>query len=249
MRKFSIRPTLRLKGRKFKGLRGWSGKPLHPPLTDFPIVAYVFAAAFDVLSVIGDNDNTWARELWHAGAFAFIGGAAVSGFTVLTGLWDAWKSSEAGTQVRRTINTHATIMVTVTALALADIAWRLNDYHTKAVTPATIAVLSEIIALLVSLGATFGGTLVYDYGFNVETAGDNPVWHKSEEDVYPGKHSQPASRAAKGSAESHDRPVTVPNLEERGATEHRSCPAELSAAGHQSSPHVRRNFTTKRRQS
>ena len=41
MRKFSIRPTLTLKGRTFKGLRGWSGKPLHPPLTDFPIVAYV----------------------------------------------------------------------------------------------------------------------------------------------------------------------------------------------------------------
>ena len=33
MRKFSVRPTLTLRGRKFKGLRGWSGKPTHPPLT------------------------------------------------------------------------------------------------------------------------------------------------------------------------------------------------------------------------
>jgi hypothetical protein len=49
-------------------------------------------------------------------------------------------------------------------------------------------VLSVVIALLVSFGATFGGTLVYDYGFNVETAGDDPVWHKSDTDVYPGKH-------------------------------------------------------------
>jgi uncharacterized membrane protein len=188
VRKFSVRPTLTLKGRTFKGLRGWSGKPLHPPLTDFPIAAYVFAAVFDVSSDIGGKHHTWARELWHAGTFTFIGGAAVSVLAALTGLWDAWRSSEAGTQARRTINTHATIMVTVTVLALADIAWRLNDYHTRLVTPPAIAVLSVVIALLVAVGATFGGSLVFEYGFNVETAGDDPVWHVSETDVLPGHH-------------------------------------------------------------
>jgi uncharacterized membrane protein len=188
MRRFSVRPTLTLRGRKFKGLRGWSGKPLHPPLTDFPIAAYVLSAVFDVISIVGGTDHAWARELFHAGTFAFIGGAAVSVLAALTGLWDAWKSSEAGTQARRTINTHATIMITVTVLALADLAWRLNDYHTCAYTPAGIVVLSVVIAALVSVGATFGGTLVYDYGFNVETAGDHPAWHKSEQDVLPGQH-------------------------------------------------------------
>jgi uncharacterized membrane protein len=189
MRKFSIRPTLTLKGRTFKGLRGWSGKPLHPPLTDVPITAYMFGAAFDVISVVGGKDHDWARELWHAGTYVFVGGVAVSVFAALTGLWDAWKSSEAGTQARRTINTHATIMLTVTVLAVADLAWRLNDYHTEPVTPTAIAALSVVIALLVSLGATFGGSLVYEYGFNVETAGDHPVWHKSEKDVFPGEHA------------------------------------------------------------
>jgi uncharacterized membrane protein len=190
VRKFSVRPTLTFKGRTFKGLRGWSGKPLHPPLTDFPITAYVLAAAFDVISIIGGKDHEWAREFWHAGTYVFIGGAAVSVFAALTGLWDAWKSSEAGTQARRTINTHATIMVSVTVLALADIGWRLNDYHTEPVTPVGIVVLSVVIALLVSVGATFGGSLVYEYGFNVETAGDHPVWHKSESDVFPGQHDK-----------------------------------------------------------
>ena len=187
MRRFSVRPPLTMKGRTFKGLRGWSGKPLHPPLTDLPIAAYVLAAAFDVISAIAGKDHTWARELWHAGAYLFVGGAAVSVLAALTGLWDAWKSSEAGTQARRTINTHATIMITVTVLALADIAWRLNDHNTAAVTPGGIALLSVVIALLVSVGATYGGSLVYDYGFNVETAGDHPVWHKSETDVFPGQ--------------------------------------------------------------
>jgi len=84
-------------------------------------------------------------------------------------------------------------MVTVTLLALADIAWRLNDYHTHHVTR-WIMILSVVIALLVSLGATFGGSLVYEYGFNVETAGDNPVWHRSETDVFPGEDNKEASR-------------------------------------------------------
>jgi uncharacterized membrane protein len=188
MRKFSIRPTMTYRGRTFKGLRGWSGKPLHPPLTDIPIGAYVAAAVLDVISAIGGDDHRWARELWHAATFVFIGGLAVSVLTALTGLWDAKNSSEAGTQARRTINTHATIMVTVTVLAIIDVILRLNAYNTELVTPAGIAVLSAVIALLVSLGAMFGGTLVYDYGFNVETAGDSPVWHKSETDVLPGQH-------------------------------------------------------------
>jgi hypothetical protein len=39
VRKFSVRTTPTLKGRTFKGLRGGSGKPTHPPQTDFPIAA------------------------------------------------------------------------------------------------------------------------------------------------------------------------------------------------------------------
>src|SRR3954447_5727785 len=107
MSKFAFRPTLTLRGRQFRGRRGWSGKPLHPPLTDFPIAAYVLAAVFDVVSMFGGDDHRWARELWHGATWVFIGGAAVSVFAALTGFWDAWKSSDAGTQARRTINTHA----------------------------------------------------------------------------------------------------------------------------------------------
>jgi uncharacterized membrane protein len=188
MRKFSVRPTLRLKGRKFKGLRGWSGKPLHPPLTDIPIAAYVLAAGFDVVSVVAGDGHDWAGDLWHAGTYAFLGGVAVSVLAALTGLWDAWKSSEAGTQARRTINTHATIMVTVTVLAIVNLVWRLNAYNTEPVTPVAIMVLSVVVALLVALGATFGGAMVFEYGFNVETAGDHPAWHRSEIDVFHGEH-------------------------------------------------------------
>src|SRR5207237_1440246 len=57
--------------------------------------------------------DAWAREFFHAATYTFIGGAVVSVFAALTGLFDAWRSSEAGTQARRTINAHATIMLTV----------------------------------------------------------------------------------------------------------------------------------------
>jgi uncharacterized membrane protein len=182
--------VLTLRGRKFKGLRGWAGKPLHPPLTDIPIAAYVLAATFDVISVIGGDDHGWGYEFWHAATYTFIGGAVVSVLAAVTGAFDWWKSSEPGTQARRTINTHATTMILVTVLALVDIAWRLNSYNTEASTPVALAVLSVVIALLVSVGATYGGSLVFDYGFNVETAGDHPVWHKSEDDVFPGQHGE-----------------------------------------------------------
>jgi len=186
MRRFSVRPAITLRGRTFKGPRGWAGKPFHPPLTDFPVAAYVLAAAFDVISVVGGDDHGWAHDFWHAGTYAFIGGAIVSVLAALTGLFDWLRSSEPGTQARRTANTHATIMVTVTILALADIALRLSAYNTELSTPPGIMVLSLVIAGLVSWGATYGGSLVFDYGFNVETAGDSPVWHRSEEDVFPG---------------------------------------------------------------
>ena len=188
MRRFSVRPSVTLKGRKFKGLRGFAGKPFHPPLTDIPIGAYLLAAVFDVISVIGGKTHAWGHDFWHAGTYAFVGGAIVSVFTALTGLFDWLRSSEAGTQARRTANTHATIMLTVTALAVVDIVLRLNGYHTDVSTPVGIMILSVVIAALVSLGATYGGSLVFDYGFNVEAAGDSPVWHPSETDVLPGEH-------------------------------------------------------------
>jgi hypothetical protein len=45
-----IKPAITLKGRKFKELSGWSGKPLHPPLTDFPVTCYVLVGLFDIIS-------------------------------------------------------------------------------------------------------------------------------------------------------------------------------------------------------
>jgi uncharacterized membrane protein len=185
MRKFSFRPALTISGRKNKGLRGLAGKPFHPPLTDIPVGAYMLAAAFDVLSLLTDGDL--AHDLFRAATFALIGGAVVSVFAAATGIADwAWSTSK-GTQARRTANAHGLTMITVTVVVLASIALRLGVYDDEVATPVLAALLTVVAAGLTTLGGALGGTLVFDYGFNVETAGDSPVWHESETDVLPGQ--------------------------------------------------------------
>lgn len=184
-RRFSFRPALTLRGRAFKGPRGWAGKPLHPPLTDVPVGGYVLAAAFDLISVVGGDHEAWARDFYRAASFALIGGAVLSVFAALTGFWDR-KTTERGTQARRTVNAHALTMVTVTVLVLVGIAVRAIWFWDEQSTPFIALVLTVLAAALTFLGGTLGGSLAYDYGFNVETAGDHPVWHRSETDVFPG---------------------------------------------------------------
>ena len=128
-RLFSIRPTWSLKGRRFQGLRGFTGKPFHPPLTDFPIVCYTLAAVFDLISFFSDEIDPKAHDFFVAATFVMVAGFIVSLGAALTGFMDWWKgiprdrkSGPIGTakhtQVWRTINWHATVMLTVTAITL-----------------------------------------------------------------------------------------------------------------------------------
>ena len=77
-------------------------------------------------------------------------------------------------------------MIFVTTLALVDVALRLRVYNTRSHPTVPILVLSIMVSVLVAVGATFGGSLVFEHGFNVENAADSPAWHVSETDVMPG---------------------------------------------------------------
>jgi uncharacterized membrane protein len=189
MRHFSFRPSFTVRGRTFKGIRGWSGKPLHPPLTDIPVGAYMLAAAFDVISFAAGEEQPWARDFYRAASFVLIGGAIVSVLAACTGFWDWLRSTEPGTQARRTANAHAVTMVTVTLLIAVGIAVRATSFWDEPATPLVALCLSIGAAALTAVGAALGGTMVFDYGFNVETAGDSPVWHRSESDELPRRGS------------------------------------------------------------
>ena len=88
-RLFSIKPGITLRGRKFLGIRGWNGKPTHPPLTDFPIVCYVVAALFDVVSWLGwfgDGGRFTSRDLFRAATLVLLVGFVVSLATATDGV-------------------------------------------------------------------------------------------------------------------------------------------------------------------
>jgi uncharacterized membrane protein len=149
----------------------------------------MLAAAFDVISAIG-NDEEWARDFYRAASFCLIAGAGVSVLTALTGFWDWLRSTEPGTQARRTVNAHAVTMVTVTVLILAGVAVRVFAFWDEPSTPGVALAFTLVAAALTVIGGSIGGSIAYDYGFNVETAGDHPVWHRSEVDVFPGEQDR-----------------------------------------------------------
>ncbi len=196
---FSIKPTLTLRGRKFHGIRGWSGKPSHPPLTDFPIVCYILAAVFDVVSFVTADDDSVslvAHDFNRAATFVLVAGAIVSVGTAITGFWDWWKGMPRDTstgligkaehtQVWRTANWHMAVMLTVTALVVVDLILRFAAFDEHS-TGAAVMVLSVVIAGLVAMGAAYGGALVFEYQFNVEPLKGSTAWNETEEDQFPG---------------------------------------------------------------
>lgn len=183
MRRFSFRPLLEFRGRKFKGLRGFAGKPFHPPLTDVTVGAYTIAPLLLVIAFIFQGSD-WAGDVHKAGAWVLLIGGISSLATALTGFAD-WLNTQKGTQVRRMANAHAWTMIVLTLVVLFSL-WYIflaNDGRYFEAPSAMTLVLSLVIGALVTIGGTMGGSLTYDWGFNVETATDHPVWHPSERDV------------------------------------------------------------------
>jgi len=188
---YSIRPTWSLKGRRFQGVRGFTGKPFHPPLTDFPIVCYTLAALFDVISFFSDPGEPRSRDFFVAATFVMVPGYAVGLLAVITGFWDWWKGiprdRKTGwlgrakhTQVWRTINWHATVMVTVQVVTFLNLIQRIPNFAAHGQTQFMWLVFSVVGAALVLFGAAYGGTLVFEYGFNLENVEE--VWKESEQD-------------------------------------------------------------------
>ncbi len=178
MGRFAFRSALTLEGREFRGLRGWRGKWFHPPLTDVPVGAYTVAAALDVVAFIvartGLFEGTISpRDLYVAAGLTMLTGAAVSLLTALTGFSD-WLTTQRGSHVRKAANAHAWTMITMTVLVLADLYVRFVVEAERTTPSVLVLVLSIAVFLLLLIGATIGGSLVYDYAFNVENPGEAP---------------------------------------------------------------------------
>jgi uncharacterized membrane protein len=166
MKRISAGDALRFRGRKFFGpLRGFQGKPFHPPLTDIPVGAYVIAPILDAVAYGGRN-SAWGHDVYLAAGYTLLAGAAFSVLTALTGVAD-WTKTRPDTPVRRMANAHGLTMVLVTVLVMANLAVRFLGEPT--VTSAGLLGLSAAIFVLTLFGGMIGGSLVYDHGMRVNT--------------------------------------------------------------------------------
>jgi uncharacterized membrane protein len=82
-----------------------------------------------------------------------------------------------------------TAMLTVTAIVIADIIIRLLQFDDGYANFSTM-ILSLLAGVLVSYGAAYGGSLVYDYQFNVESLDGSTAWDETETDQLPGDKTQ-----------------------------------------------------------
>ena len=173
-------------------------RPFHPPFTDFPVAAYVFAAAFDVISAIGGpRHSSWAAQFWHAGTFVLVAGLCLCLLTMLTGFADLVRFSGYRPGAMRTIVTHVVVMAGVFMIGSGDVAWRLAGYHSQASTPAGILIVSLAAAAGVCLGAAHGGKLVFRYGVGVQAGASAPVPVRASAPLMSGQPARHRSRRAR----------------------------------------------------
>lgn len=150
-------------------VRGWPGKPSHPPLTDASIGAYTVGVAMLVAGKLGLQD----RQMAYGSLIAISGGLLLAAPTALTGLLD-WLQLEKGTPRRTTATIHLVTMVTATLVfAGAWLAQRPGYVHGKVETLGLVLGLAA--EALLTIGGYIGGTLVFAYGVRVVGRKDAPL--------------------------------------------------------------------------
>jgi uncharacterized membrane protein len=150
-------------------LKGWPGKPSHPPLTDASIGAYTVGVAMLVVGALGVEEEQMA----HGSLLAIGGGLSLALPTALTGLLDRLDIPK-GTPARTTATVHLVAMLTATLLfALAFLA-QLDGYDNGHVETLGLAVGLAAEAVL-TLGGYLGGTIVFVYGVRVLKRPETPV--------------------------------------------------------------------------
>jgi uncharacterized membrane protein len=142
-------------------LKGWPGKPSHPPLTDASIGAYTVGVAMLVLGALGVEEEQMA----HGSLLAIGGGLALAAPTALTGLLD-WLDLPKGSPARKVATIHLFTMVLATVLFALTFIAQLDGYKDD-----QVETLGWILGLgaegLLAAGGYIGGTLAFVYGVRV----------------------------------------------------------------------------------
>jgi uncharacterized membrane protein len=150
-------------------IKGFTGKPSHPPLTDASIGAYTVGVAMLVLGALGVEEEQMA----HGSLLAISGGLVLALPTALTGLLD-WLDIEKGTPARTMATIHLVTMLGATVLFALTWIVQLDGYKDDVVkTGAWILGLGA--ESLLAAGGYIGGSLVFVYGVRVLKRRETPV--------------------------------------------------------------------------
>src|SRR5256714_1065534 len=140
-------------------IRGWAGKPSHPPLTDASIGAYTVGVAMLLAGKLGLQD----RQMAYGSLIAISFGLLLAAPTALTGLLD-WLKLEKGTPRRTTATVHLVTMVTATLVfAGAWLAQRPGYDHGKIETLGLALGLAAEALLALGLGIAYVGVAVWGF--------------------------------------------------------------------------------------
>jgi uncharacterized membrane protein len=150
-------------------IKGWPGKPSHPPLTDASIGAYTVGVAMLVLGASGVEEEQMA----HGALLAIGGGLVLALPTALTGLLD-WLDIPKGTPVRTTATVHLFTMLTATVVFAVAFVTQIDGYDHGQVKTLGLVFGVAAEALLVA-GGYLGGTIVFVYGNRVLGRPETPV--------------------------------------------------------------------------
>jgi uncharacterized membrane protein len=150
-------------------VKGSSGKPLHPPLTDVSVGTYTLGVAALTAGMAGLQ----TPQMAHAALTAISFGLLLAAPTAITGLLD-WLDIPSATPARTTATIHLVVMVATTVLfALTWLAQRPGYNHDEI---RTLGLMLGIVAEgFLAVGGNIGGANVFVCGIRVLKGANTPV--------------------------------------------------------------------------
>jgi uncharacterized membrane protein len=182
-------------------VKGFPGKPSHPPLTDASIGTYTAGAVMLLLGALGVEETPMA----HGALLAISLGLLLAVPTALTGLLD-WLGLAKGTPVRKVATIHLFTMVAATVVFAVTWLAHLDGYDRAEIEPLA-AVLGLVGLALLAAGGYLGGTLAFVYGVRVLNRPDTAV----ADALVPGRadgQPQPAQPRREGAVGVPDAPLS-----------------------------------------
>lgn len=138
------------------------GHPLHPLLSDFPMVLLLVWVAMDVAAIALGSSALWGLARWPLVAGVIAGGlAATAGFIDYLGV------AAAKPRALRTASAHLAVMLTVLTLALLALVFRSPDLPQGTGRWLELAA-AVLVAAGLGVGGWLGGHLVFRHAVGVE---------------------------------------------------------------------------------